>query len=160
RAVSAFGRELVLFRTESGAAAVLDAYCGHMGTHLGDGAVDGECVRCPFHRWGWGADGACADLPYARKIPPNARVRAYPGREPNRLVLAWFHPDDEAPGFDIPQFEQDGWSPPMSVEHTLRVHIQEVAENGVDIAHFPPVHRSGRAALEMRDAKSIPFHFV
>ncbi|MBW2629246.1 MAG: Rieske 2Fe-2S domain-containing protein, partial [Deltaproteobacteria bacterium] len=30
-----FDQELVLFRTESGDAKVLDAYCPHMGAHLG-----------------------------------------------------------------------------------------------------------------------------
>ena len=29
-----FGREMVLFRTESGEAKVLDAYCPHLGAHL------------------------------------------------------------------------------------------------------------------------------
>ena len=33
--VQYFGRELVLFRTESGRAVLLDAHCPHMGAHLG-----------------------------------------------------------------------------------------------------------------------------
>ena len=33
-----FGRDLVVFRTESGRPAVLDAYCAHMGAHLGIGS--------------------------------------------------------------------------------------------------------------------------
>ena len=32
--VRAFGEDLVLFRTRSGRAAVLDAYCPHLGAHL------------------------------------------------------------------------------------------------------------------------------
>ena len=34
-----FDQELVIFRTESGAVKVLDAYCPHMGAHLGYGSV-------------------------------------------------------------------------------------------------------------------------
>jgi phenylpropionate dioxygenase-like ring-hydroxylating dioxygenase large terminal subunit len=42
-----FGRDLVLFRNESGQAGVLDAYCPHMGAHLGEGGVvDGDSLRC------------------------------------------------------------------------------------------------------------------
>jgi cholesterol 7-dehydrogenase len=42
---------LVLFRTESGEAKVLDAYCPHMGADLGVGSkVVGDCIECPFHK--------------------------------------------------------------------------------------------------------------
>jgi len=44
-----FGRDLVLFRTESGAPQVLDAHCGHMGAHLGHGGrVEGDSIVCHF----------------------------------------------------------------------------------------------------------------
>ena len=35
-----FGQELVAFRTENGVARVVDAYCPHMGAHLGYGIRD------------------------------------------------------------------------------------------------------------------------
>src|SRR5687767_666723 len=63
-----FGQELVLFRTESGEAQVLDAYCAHLGSHLGvGGVVAGECIRCPFHAWAYGTDGVCREIPYAAR---------------------------------------------------------------------------------------------
>ena len=47
-----FGRDLVLFRNESGQAGLLDAYCPHLGAHLGyGGEVQGDSIRCPFHAW-------------------------------------------------------------------------------------------------------------
>lgn len=39
------GQELVLFRGENGKVSALDAYCPHMGTHLGNGKVVGNNVR-------------------------------------------------------------------------------------------------------------------
>ena len=33
--VEYFGQELVVFRTEAGEAKVVDAFCPHMGAHLG-----------------------------------------------------------------------------------------------------------------------------
>ena len=39
-----FGRELVAFRTEAGAARVADAHCPHLGAHL---AVGGSVVGAP-----------------------------------------------------------------------------------------------------------------
>ena len=55
-----FGRDLVLFRTESGEPRVLDAFCPHLGAHLGHGGrVEGEGLRCPFHAWLWDGEGRC-----------------------------------------------------------------------------------------------------
>ena len=63
-----FGRDLVLFRTDSGEARVLDAHCPHLGAHLGHGGrVEGEGIRCPFHAWWWDGDGRCLEIPYASR---------------------------------------------------------------------------------------------
>src|SRR5579871_1142574 len=77
RPVRYFGQDLVVWRTASGTAAVLDAYCAHLGAHLGVGkgpkdspepgppVVDGECIQCQFHGWRYGVDGICSDIPYS-----------------------------------------------------------------------------------------------
>ena len=61
-----FGKDLVLFRTESGKAVVLDAYCPHLGAHLGHGIheetgiggrIEGETIVCPFHAWRFNGNG-------------------------------------------------------------------------------------------------------
>src|SRR3989338_6773215 len=58
--VKAFGQQLVVFRTEKGKAAVLDAYCPHLGANLAiEGTVVGETVRCPFHGWQFDVTGKC-----------------------------------------------------------------------------------------------------
>ena len=47
-----FGRELVCFRTEGGVVSVLEAYCQHLGGHLGvGGRVEGDDIVCPWHGW-------------------------------------------------------------------------------------------------------------
>ena len=58
--VEYFNRELVVFRTEGGEAKVLDAYCPHLGAHLGHGGtVKGESIACPFHGWQFNGEGEC-----------------------------------------------------------------------------------------------------
>ena len=47
-----FAKDLVLYRTESGIPVLLDAFCPHLGAHLGHGGeVHGESIACPFHGW-------------------------------------------------------------------------------------------------------------
>lgn len=150
-----FGRDLVAYRTESGRAVVADAHCPHMGAHLGyGGIVDGEGVRCPFHRWRFDAEGRCDDVPYASGTPPRVCVRTWPVREISGLVLVWQSPADRAPQWEPPvraEFGQPGWLGYESVAWTIRMHTQELAENIPDMAHFTYVHTVGadlRAEIE------------
>ena len=58
KSVRYFAQDQVLFRTTNGEVSMLDAYCPHLGAHLGHGGiVYGECIECPFHAWRWKADG-------------------------------------------------------------------------------------------------------
>ena len=85
-----FGRELVLFRDEAGDPRLFDAYCPHLGAHLGyGGKVEGDGIRCPFHAWRFDGSGQCAEIPYSKRIPPKAKVEAWPVCERNGIVFAF-----------------------------------------------------------------------
>jgi nitrite reductase/ring-hydroxylating ferredoxin subunit len=141
-----FGLELVLFRGEDGTARVFDAHCPHLGAHLGiGGRVEGEGLRCPFHGWRYDGSGRCVEVPYARKIPPKARVRAWPVVEKNGLIAVWRHARGEPPSWpapDVPDYGSAEWTPPERREWIVRSCAQELAENSVDAAHFRFVHKT------------------
>ena len=140
-----FGRDLVLFRGESGEPVLLDAHCPHLGAHLGLGRVRGDSIQCPFHGWCFDRGGTCTSVPYARKIPPKAVTRAWPVCEANGVVMAWYHPRREAPTWQFPVFAEST-DPEFTPFITgprwprIRTHVQELAENGMDIAHFSFLH--------------------
>ena len=144
RACRYLGRDLVAFRTEGGFPGVLDAHCPHLGAHLGRGGrVEGEALRCPFHAWEFGPDGACTAIPYAKRIPPGARARAWRTVERNGFVFVWHDAGGAEPWFDVPEVPEAtsaDWSSPQRFEWVVRAHGQELAENGVDRAHFRTVH--------------------
>ena len=72
-----FGQQLVLFRGEDEKVGLLDAYCPHLGAHLGHGGtVKGNSVVCPFHAWAFDCSGACTDVPYAERQPKRAQIKA------------------------------------------------------------------------------------
>jgi nitrite reductase/ring-hydroxylating ferredoxin subunit len=140
-----FGKDLVLFRTESGQPVMLDAHCPHLGAHLGyGGIVEGEGIRCPFHSWRLDASGVCDDVPY-KTTPglPEASAACWPLRETSGLVFVWFSAGGKAPEWDVP--DQANWGLPGWIGYetrswTVRVHVQEVTENIPDTTHFVSVH--------------------
>jgi len=167
-----FGKELVIFRTESGKAVVLDAYCPHMGAHLGYGIRDqagggsrvvGESIECPFHGWQYNAEGQCTHIPYAKNMPPKiARgeqvIACWPVREVNQTILVWYHPDKLEPLFEPPVIPEAGadnadWSEFTIFRWEVNVHMQEMAENAVDPAHFQFVHGTN----DVPDAEVLEF---
>jgi nitrite reductase/ring-hydroxylating ferredoxin subunit len=144
RALQVFGRELVAWRGADGAPHVFDAHCPHLGAHLGvGGRVEAGGLRCPFHAWLWDGAGRCAEVPYARKVPPKARLRAWPVQERANLVLVWHDAGGAAPWFEVPAVPELGapdWTAPERREWIVRSCPQEMAENTVDEAHFRYVH--------------------
>jgi 3-ketosteroid 9alpha-monooxygenase subunit A len=144
KSVTVCGHELVLFRGADGAVAATAAHCPHLGAHLGDGKVDGNTLRCPFHGWCFDGSGACVNVPYSPKVPKGARLRTWLVRERNGIVFVWHHADGAAPDFEIPALPEVG-SPRWTRYHTLEwkanIHIQETAENAVDMAHFRYLHK-------------------
>ena len=139
-----FGRDLVLFRGRDGAAHVLEAYCPHLGAHLGvGGKVVGSCIRCPFHAWEFDGAGACTRVPYARKIPKNASVRSFPTRDVSGYVMAYFDHTRRAPEFDVVDLTtsvEPVWRMFGRRAWTIRTQNAEVVENTVDRAHFHYIH--------------------
>ena len=138
------GEELVLFRTRSGVASVLDAYCVHLGAHLGEGGrVVGETIRCPFHAWQYDSSGACVAIPYCDKIPPKARLRGWQVVERNHMIFVWYHAEDKPPYWEVPEIAElshPDWTEPRTFELEVPVHMQDMAENNCDPVHFQYVH--------------------
>jgi phenylpropionate dioxygenase-like ring-hydroxylating dioxygenase large terminal subunit len=142
--VKAFDRELVLYRTRSGVAVLQDAFCPHLGAHLGhEGRVIGESVRCPFHGWQFGTDGRCTHIPYCDEIPERARIRTWHTEEKNGEVYVWFHPENTPPRWglpELPELDDPNWTLPRYTEHLVPAHVQDICENSCDPVHFRYVH--------------------
>ncbi|MFH8730469.1 MULTISPECIES: Rieske 2Fe-2S domain-containing protein [unclassified Streptomyces] len=149
--IEAFGTKLVVFRGEPAAGGpdrlhVLNAYCPHMGGNLAHGTVKGDAVACPFHDWRWAGDGRCAGIPYARRVPPRARTRAWTTLERNGQLYVWHDPEGNEPppgvtipeieGFGSPEWSNWSWSA-LRVENS---NCREIVDNVVDMAHFFYVH--------------------
>jgi phenylpropionate dioxygenase-like ring-hydroxylating dioxygenase large terminal subunit len=139
-----FARDLVLWRDDAGDHHLHDAFCPHLGAHLGvGGTVEAGELVCPFHGWRYDAQGACTNVPYSARTNRKARLRTYPTVVRNGFVLAWYHPHGAPPAWDVPVIPEIGdpaWSEFHTSSYVIRTIPQEMSENGVDPAHFRYVH--------------------
>jgi len=142
-----FGRDLVLWRDEDGDAHVQDAFCPHLGAHLGHGGrVEGCELQCPFHGWRFDPEGNNTDIPYSERLNKSAKLGTYPTVERNGLIMAWYHPHGDAPQWEVPEIPEfndpENFMETVTREYTVHAHWQEMAENSVDSAHFRFVHNT------------------
>jgi 3-ketosteroid 9alpha-monooxygenase subunit A len=165
-----FDTELIAWRSESGRVSVMNAYCEHLGAHLGFGGhVEGEVIQCPFHGWQWNAEGRNVCIPYEPRPNRGRRMRTYPVAERNASIYIWHDVDGRDPFFDAPDvfasFEDgssaaDYYPQQRLYRETLELHPQYVLENGVDFAHFKFVHNTPIVPVFTRHDFAEPVSYV
>lgn len=161
--VSYLNEQLIVYRTKTGAAQVADAYCPHLGAHLAshDGCVKDGAIVCPFHKWSWdAATGRCTDIPYAA-VPPGEglKLKLYPTREVDGMVMMWYHPSGAEPSFEPYQSEamqRDAWLLFDTHEWVSTCPYRDIFENLFDTAHIVQLHGAGKMP-EMRAMDRMPY---
>jgi phenylpropionate dioxygenase-like ring-hydroxylating dioxygenase large terminal subunit len=128
------GRPYVIFRTEAGEIAAVDAHCPHMGAHLRNGRVVDGRLRCPLHHWvidrlgNVGGKGAC----------PAQRVRTWPVAERFGLVFLFA---GAGPPPDLPRTELEGYAWITGDPTVLETDWRAMVVNGFDLHHMLTVHQ-------------------
>ena len=128
-------------------------------------AVEGDELRCFFHRWRYGADGRCTDIPCLEREPAaHVRVHAWPTAERYGMVWLW---TGERPLHDVPEVpELAGRACDTLVANRFakRCHPNVVLINAIDEQHFRSVHHLPGSILKMealaRSGANIEFRNV
>ena len=102
--VEFLGGSVVVYHSECGVSHVHSAYCRHLGADLALGKVAGENRRCAFHGWECDDPGRCTLIPAGDKVPPRARLFAYPTAESLGIIWAFNGSDPTSP---VPTFSED-----------------------------------------------------
>ena len=150
------GKELIVYRGRSGQVFAVSAHCPHMGTHLKNGKVVDDAVRCPLHHWVFNGDGSCRHATRSERPTPCERLKSFPVAEAFGAVYVF---NGKKALFPPPEFSRIG-------PEKLRVKTGSPVElscawhaataNGFDMQHFQSVH--GRALREPPEVERINDH--
>lgn len=152
--VSAMGKDFVVFRDpKTKEIAVLDAYCPHLGAHLGEGGELVECsdgkmaLQCPFHEWRFDTNGKVVDIPYSRReVPERAKTKKHHHRVIcDKMIYVWFHAEGKEPQWE-PQYHLDVSDKNKFYyvgmkQMFFNQHVQEMHMNSADYYHFQTLHK-------------------
>jgi phenylpropionate dioxygenase-like ring-hydroxylating dioxygenase large terminal subunit len=141
-AVTLLGRDVVLWRTQSGAVFAAPDRCPHREAPLSIGSVANGCLTCAYHGWTYGDDGHCVLVPSASEgvpPPPRAHLTAYGCEE--RYGLVWIClGTPSAPIPDIAQEHDPSFRRINTPVEVWQASATRMADNFLDITHFPFVH--------------------
>ena len=155
--VTVAGRPLLVTRDAGGTIHVLHNACRHRGLLLVDAPANGlSILRCPYHAWCYGLDGALKRTPYWDGSPrsgPEEKTRRGLGLIPVRSVtwaeVVFANLNGDAPpferfieplaehwsGFDLRLLRHAAWH-----EFRMEANWKLVCENFLDGYHVPWVH--------------------
>jgi phenylpropionate dioxygenase-like ring-hydroxylating dioxygenase large terminal subunit len=148
------GQQWVTWLTPGGDVKVFDDRCPHRLAPLSLGVCEGEGVRCGYHGWLYDVDGRCVEIPALGQdaaIPARARLRSPAAvvLDHGMVFVAVEEPLTSAPilrAASDPTF-QVGDLPVLRTRGSAAL----LADNFLDVAHFPFVHVATFGADEARE---------
>jgi phenylpropionate dioxygenase-like ring-hydroxylating dioxygenase large terminal subunit len=146
------GEPIAIVRSASGRVFALEDRCPHRQFPLHRGVVEGEALRCGYHGWRFGANGACLEATGLKRPPLGIRPRAYPAREAHGWIFVF--PGDPERAERTPLPEVAGLAQPGSrslrYAGTVGCHYSFLLENLMDMTHqFLHRKRMGHVQAEI-----------
>jgi phenylpropionate dioxygenase-like ring-hydroxylating dioxygenase large terminal subunit len=153
------GEPWVLYRAGGRIVAFADR-CPHRGTPLSLGRCTAEVLQCAYHGWRYDATGACVEIPAlgpGATLPPAARLSPPAGLvEAHGMVF--LAPDEPiAPLGAVPEADDPAFVAGELPTLVTRGNAGLLADNFLDVAHFPFVHAGTFGADE---AAEVPNYAV
>jgi phenylpropionate dioxygenase-like ring-hydroxylating dioxygenase large terminal subunit len=149
RRVMLLGEPWVLYRAAGRIVAFADR-CPHRRTPLSLGRCEADVLQCAYHGWRFDPTGACIEVPAlgpGAPVPPAARLSPPAGLAEEPIAPLGCIPEADDPSFEA------GELPTL----TARASAGLLADNFLDVAHFPFVHAKTFGADE---AAEVPHYAV
>lgn len=149
---------IVLYRAEDGTPVALADACPHRFVPLHAGKiVDGGNIRCPYHGLEFNREGACVRNPHTNgRIPPAAKVRAYPLAERHGMVWIWMGSRKPDPDL-IPDLSVLDNAPVEMISPrewlVMKTNYVFIVENLLDLSHVMTLHEGLLGNEDMAQAE-------
>jgi phenylpropionate dioxygenase-like ring-hydroxylating dioxygenase large terminal subunit len=142
--VTILGEDLVAFRDGTGAVGLLELHCPHRGTSLEFGLLSDQGIRCCYHGWLFGVDGAILETPGE---PADSTLKdrlcqgAYPTHEYNGIVFAYLGPPEKQPPLPLyDSFNRPGYRLIPGQKYFYPCNWLQILENAMDPVHTAFLH--------------------
>ena len=148
--VMLLGEPWVLYRADGRIVAFTDR-CPHRRTPLSLGHCQAGVLRCAYHGWRFDAAGACVEIPALgprAPLPPAARLSPPAGLVEAHGIVFLAPEDPIAPLGSIPEADDPSFAAGELPTIVARASAGLLADNFLDVAHFPFVHTGTFGATE------------
>jgi len=159
RQVLLLGEPWVLYRAGGRIVAFADR-CPHRRTPLSLGQCEGDTLQCAYHGWRFDASGACIEIPAlgrGARLPPAARLSGPAGLAEAHGIVFLAPEEPIAPLGSIPEADDPSFEAGELPTLVARASAGLLADNFLDVAHFPFVHAGTFGAGE---AAEVPQYAV
>lgn len=146
------GREIILTKVSDKKVTVFDAYCPHLGAHLGRTINNKKKqklnefneIRCAYHGFRYNEDGEFVGCDHG-DVKQKPVLNSYEvDIKHNQMIMVYFHKDNIKPDWKMPDIYDDTQKfskiiCPKTLESTI--HPLDSVENAIDRLHFRVLHR-------------------
>jgi phenylpropionate dioxygenase-like ring-hydroxylating dioxygenase large terminal subunit len=153
------GEPWVLYRADGRIVAFRDR-CPHRRTPLSLGDCQGGVLQCAYHGWRFDPAGVCIEIPAlgpGSALPPAARLSPPAGLVEVHGIVFLAPEDPIAPLGSIPEADDPTFLAGELPTLAARASAGLLADNFLDVAHFPFVHAGTFGADE---AAEVPPYVV
>jgi len=133
RTIVLHGRNLVLFRTQSGGVGAIQEECPHRRMNLARGKVCGERLVCAYHGWEFSVEGK-GSSPGNPKLSIKAEVFHAQERE----GAIWISSSGDISTF--PEISVDGFEYITTQYYRVRAPMELVLDNFTEVEHTGTTH--------------------
>lgn len=129
-------QKLVVFVNASGIHCV-DAFCAHMGLHLGLGQVVNENLQCAFHHWAYDGKGELVSGCTVKK--QDSDLKSYPVVVRYGVIWVWAGPSAQ---YELPLHQDllNEYDFKIGSQYSRPSHPHISLLNALDIQHVNTVH--------------------
>jgi phthalate 4,5-dioxygenase oxygenase subunit len=142
--VTLLGEKLIAFRDSHGKVGLVAENCPHRGASLFFGRNEEAGLRCVYHGWKFGVDGACLDMPNEpaeSDFKQKVNATAYPCVEMAGVVWTYMGPTLTMPALTTQEWMRVPAETSEVCRHLGDCNWLQLLEGGIDTSHSSFLHR-------------------